>query len=223
MKIYLIPGLGYNHRIFEKLDFEGLDVEYINWIEPKDNEKLNDYSKRLFSKLDDKNGEIILIGHSLGGIVSQEISTVKNIKKIILLSSIKSSKEMPFFFRIVSPLKIYKFFTKEMSIKTIRFWGKGHGFETAEEQKLFKSMVGSQSNKYLQWALKELSKWKSPQVPKHTEVFQLHGTKDKTFPFKLIEKSDFVIKDAGHIVLYKQPKIVSQKILEEIRTISNKI
>lgn len=218
MKIYLIPGLGYDCRIFEKLDFKDLDIDCIKWIEPKLDENIHNYAKRLFSKLDDEKDEIILIGHSLGGIVSQEISTVKRIKKIILISSIKSSKEMPFFFRIVSPLKIYKLFTKEISIKTIKFWGKGHGFESAEEQELFKSMVGSQSNKYLQWALKELSTWKSPKIPTHTKLFQIHGTKDKNFPIKLIDKPNIVIKDAGHIVLYKQAKIMTEILLEEIKT-----
>ena len=40
MKIYLLPGLGFDHRIFARLDLGGLDVEYINWIEPKDKEPI---------------------------------------------------------------------------------------------------------------------------------------------------------------------------------------
>ena len=32
MKIILILGLRYDDRIFENLDFSGVDVEHLNWI-----------------------------------------------------------------------------------------------------------------------------------------------------------------------------------------------
>jgi hypothetical protein len=42
MKIFLIPGLGFDFRIFQNIDFEDFEVEYINWIEPKLEESLLD-------------------------------------------------------------------------------------------------------------------------------------------------------------------------------------
>jgi len=35
MKAYLLLGLGFDHRIFDRLDLGSLDVEYLNWIEPE--------------------------------------------------------------------------------------------------------------------------------------------------------------------------------------------
>ena len=70
MKLILIPGLGYDCRIFENLDLTNFDVECLNWIEPKTNEKIHDYSQRLFAKIKNTSERITLIGHSFGGIVA---------------------------------------------------------------------------------------------------------------------------------------------------------
>lgn len=216
MKIYLLPGLGFDHRIFARLDLGGLDVEYINWIEPKANEPIRDYAKRLAASIDDRGVPVILIGYSFGGIVSQEIAALKKIEKIILLSSIKSREELPFLFKIIKPLRIHKVFTKEFSRKTVQYWGKNHGFEAAATQDLFKSMVGGYSNNYLQWALEALSGWSPPEVPISTSIFQIHGAADKTFPITRIRKPDRIIENGGHIMVYNQPRVISDILREEI-------
>lgn len=216
MKIYLIPGLGFDNRIFNKLDLTGIDKEYIDWIEPTRNENINDYSKRLSVRIGKNSDEIIIIGHSLGGIISQEIATLIKIDKIILISSIKSRNELPFHFRIIRPLRLYKLFTKKLATQTLKYWGRSHGYESAEDQELFKEMVNGHSDKYFQWALNELSIWNPPKIPPHTKIYQIHGDKDKTFPIKLIDKPHNVIKNAGHFMVYKQPKKINELLIEEI-------
>jgi pimeloyl-ACP methyl ester carboxylesterase len=217
MKIYLIPGLGYDYRIFEKMDLDEFETEYIDWIEPEYGENLHCYSKRLFSGIETDKEKIILIGHSLGGIVAQEIATVKNIDKIILISSIKSRKELPFHFRIIKPFFIYKLFTKTLILKTFKIWAKSHGFETRKEKELFKSMISGQSNKYLNWALKELSSWKTSKISFKTQIFQIHGNKDKTFPIVLINEPDFTVENGGHFMVYKQSQKISKILVNEIK------
>ena len=212
MKIVLIPGLGYDCRIFDNLNLSNFNVQCLNWIEPKSNEKIHDYSQRLFSKVKDSSEKIILIGHSLGGIVSQEIASKNRIEKVILISSIKSRKEIPISFKLVKPLLLYKFFTKEITIKTIKFWGKSHGFENESEKDLFKSMVGKQTNYYLQWALKELSSWHEPKILTETDIIHIHGTKDKTLPYKLVESPDFTIEKGSHICVFKKAEKISELI-----------
>ena len=217
MKIYLIPGLGYDERIFKNLDFQEFNVECINWTEPKQNETLHDFSIRIFENKQNGIENIILIGHSLGGIVSQEIATNYKIEKIILLSSIKSDEENPLHFRILKPLGIYKIFTKELCIRTVKYWGNKHGFETDEDKTLFKSMLSKQTNTYLRWALKELAIWKSPTLPSSTMLIQISGEKDKNFPIKLIDKPNYIIEKGNHIMCYKQPEKINEIILNEIK------
>lgn len=216
MKTFFIPGLGYDCRIFEKLTLSIPDTECINWIEPKPNESLHEYSLRMLEQTGHTEDEIILIGHSLGGIVAQEIASTRNVTKVILISSIKARKEMPLFFKLAKPLFVDKLFTKEMSIRTIKYWGGNHGFETAEEKEFFKSMVGNQTNTYLQWALRGLSSWREPVIPQSTQLIRIHGTNDKTFPINRLDGVDLMIENGSHILVYKKAEQVSQFIAEQI-------
>lgn len=216
MKIYFIPGLGFDRRIFEKLEFNRIPTGHIQWLEPEVNESFKNYTKRLASSIEDRYDDIVLVGHSFGGLISQEIARYKKIDKVILLSSIQSRMELPFHFKIVHPLNLQRFFSKEFTLRTFPFWSKQHGYVSREEQNLFKDMIAKNSNTYLKWALKELSKWDSPAIPKATEVYQIHGAKDKTFPAKLIKNADYLIPDAGHFMVYKQPKIISDIIYETL-------
>jgi len=210
VRIVFIPGLGYDSQIFKNLDLSGLELENLNWIEPLPKEKFHDYALRLFSKTKKYSEKTILIGHSLGGAVSQEIASVHQIEKIILISSIKSRKELPFSLKLVKPLRVYKLFTKEISLRTIRFWGATHGFENDEEKNLFKNMVSQHSNAYLQWALRSLSSWRAPNIS--TEIIHIHGTKDKTLPFKLIKKPDYIIRNGSHICVLKKAEEITRII-----------
>lgn len=215
MRIILIPGLGYDDRIFHNLDLSDFEIEYLNWIEPLKNEHIHEYSQRLFATAKPSSKKTILIGHSLGGVVSQEIASVNQIEKIILISSITSRKELPFSFKIVKPLRLDRLFTKGICIKSIRFWGKQHGFD-AETTKLFKSMIGKQTNSFLQWAFRALSSWKEPKVPTTTKVIRLHGTNDKTLPYKLISKPDLIIENGSHICLITEASTVSEFIKKSV-------
>ncbi|MFK7948011.1 MAG: alpha/beta hydrolase [Saprospiraceae bacterium] len=217
MKIYLIPGLGYTHRIYEKMSLNDFDVTYLNWIEPKRNETIQNYAKRLFKDLPKTNEKIVLIGHSFGGIISQVIAEYQSINTIILLSSIQSRIEMPLFFKMVKPFRFYHFFTKEISIKTVKYWGENHGFETEKERELFSEMVGSYSNNYLQWALKTLSNWQTPNISKTTKIVQIHGTNDKTFPIQFIKNADVIIEDGSHVMVYKQSEKIRDVIIQQLK------
>lgn len=216
MKVYFIPGLGYDYRIFGNLEVSDLKARYLHWIEPKPHEKLHAYAMRMFEQVDEPVDEITLIGHSLGGIVAQEIAHAREIHTVILLSSIKARQEMLTFFKMIKSLPIEKLFTKEMSIRTVKYWGKNHGFETEEELELFKHMVGKQTNTYLQWALKALSSWQEPSIPAATRLIHIHGTNDKTFPIKRIQKPDFIIENGSHILVYKQATQISKILQKQI-------
>lgn len=70
---------------------------------------------------------------------------------------------------------------------------------------------------YMRWAIKEILQWR-PSL--HiAELYQIHGTKDATFPYRKIktnypEGSErlFTIKDAGHLVALEKPTEVSSAL-----------
>ena len=98
--IYMMPGLAANSQIFEniKISNRRYQLYKIDWIKPKLNEDLKDYCKRLSIKIKHKN--VIFLGVSFGGIIVQELSKIVETKKIIIVSSVKSHKEFPKFFKL---------------------------------------------------------------------------------------------------------------------------
>ena len=211
MNIYLLPGLGFDDRIFQKLDFAPYSARALNWIEPQPKELIVDYARRMAAAIPEAKTPV-LVGHSMGGIMAQEIAAIRRVRAIVLLSSIRSRQELPTHFRVVKPLGLHRLFWKEPTLSTVKYWGKRHGYETSEELALFKSMVGGHSNNYLQWALRALSNWKEPQLDFTIPILQMHGSKDKTFPVSRIEAADVTLVGAGHLMLYKRPEVVSEQI-----------
>ena len=215
MPLYLLPGLGFDDRIYSKIDFGNHLVSAINWIEPAPNEPIAVYAGKMAAGIAESE-EVILIGHSFGGMMAQEIAALRPVSRIILLNSIKSRAEMPFFFKMAGPLGLYHLFTQSGTIRSLPLWGKQHGYESPEEVELFTSMVRKHSNRYLQWALKSLSGWQGVNIPAETSLYQINGRRDKTFPFSQIKTPDAVL-DGGHFMVYKQPEVVGKRILAAIR------
>ena len=81
-------------EIFEYIILPETYIIYkLDWIIPFQNESLKLYAKRISKKITKPNP--ILIGVSFGGILVQEISKHISFKKIFIISSIKSSYELP--------------------------------------------------------------------------------------------------------------------------------
>ena len=214
-RLYLIPGLGLDDRIFHKLELPGYDIHYLNWIEPiSPKESIEAYAKRMTRGIDTSQ-PVILIGHSFGGIMAQEITQLLEVKKIILISSIKSRKENPLVFKLAGPTGLYRLLSKELVVKTFFFWGTLYGYGGGAEQRLLEDMFRKNSNQYLRWALKQLSIW-NPELLDATNLVHIHGTKDRTFPIRGIQQPFLPVKGGHHFMVYQQPRAISELILQQL-------
>lgn len=75
------------------------DIIHLDWIEPKPNESISEYSLRL-SRLIDQKEDFILLGVSFGGIIASEINKIVNPLKTILVSSVDSSKDLRLIYKL---------------------------------------------------------------------------------------------------------------------------
>ncbi len=216
IKIYMLPGLGFDERIFSNLTLNCNNINYLKWLEPNNNETLANYVKRISKQITIKEKDLILIGHSFGGIVVQEISKLLKVKKIILLSSIKSEYELPLKILLMKYIPFYNLISKEIILKSFPLWARLFGYNSEKGRRLFVEMLSNSSNNYLRWSLKKISGWKQTNK-KLPEIIQIHGTRDKTFPIKLIKKP-IVIEDGSHFMVYSKAdeisKIINKVILE---------
>jgi hypothetical protein len=214
IKLYLISGLGADERVFDRLSFPaGIEVIPLPWIKPFRNESLSSYAVRLGSSIDLQH-PFCLIGLSLGGIMISELVKTMNPLHAIIISSVKSDKELPAYFSIIRNLKLYKFLpVRIFKIPTIfSFWL--FGIKTKDEKKLFRQILKDTDPWFLNWAIKAVLNWKNPTPSK--EIIHLHGTNDKIFPIGNTEPT-IVIKDGSHFMVFSmanQLNIELAKILK---------
>lgn len=200
-KIYIFSGLGVDERVFENINFTGLNIEFIDWIDPIKNESLKSYAKRISKKITVENP--ILIGLSFGGILAVEVSKFLKTKKIILLASAKNKNELPKIYRIAGKLKLNKFIPNSILTKQNFFTNWLFGINSESEQTLLREILNDTNPNFLSWAINEIVNWKNEQNPKNS--IHIHGSKDRIIPIDNL-KADFVVENGGHFMTVSKSK-----------------
>jgi pimeloyl-ACP methyl ester carboxylesterase len=211
--IYCISGLGADERAFSKLKINGFILQVIPWLMPHPNETIEQYATRMRTDITAKNP--ILMGLSFGGMICTEIAKQIPVDKIIIISSIKSSKELPLWMKTVAALKLNKIVPLKSTKLTQPLQNKMLGIQSAEEKSLVASLRREADLPYTKWAVHQAINWKNDWH--HPKIYHIHGDKDNMFPIKNI-KADYTIKDAGHFMIMNRADEVSDcinKILQE--------
>ncbi len=215
--IYCISGLGADRRVFEKLKFKGYQPVHLNWLAPHKREKLTDYAQRLAAEINDP--EPILIGLSFGGIVAVEIANQMKIEKVILISSTKTTREIPWYFKIFRWLPVHLLIPFKSLLWAIYLpINCFFSLESEEEKKLLKAILIDTDAKFLRWAINRVVYWKNQTIPNN--IYHLHGTSDRIFPFTFTEP-DFTIEKGGHFMIMNRATEISQ-LIERIIINQNK-
>ena len=206
--IYCISGLGADKRVFDKLQFKGYQPVHISWLAPNKQEKLADYAKRLAAEI--KEDEPIVIGLSFGGIVAVEIAKHIAAEKVILISSVKSSQETPWYFKMFRWLPIHLLIPFKSLLWAV-YWLINWFFslENQAEKKLLKAILVDTDAQFLKWALNQVVYWRSQEIP--DRIFHLHGTGDRIFPLRFIQP-DLTVEGGGHFMIMNRAELVSQII-----------
>ena len=205
--IYCISGLGADERVFSKFQFSGHENHFIKWIIPEKNESIVNYAKRLIEQIHHE--DPILIGLSFGGIMCIEISRQIKTAFIILISSVKSDKEMPFWMRLSGKLKINKIFPMK-SFKLIEpLEDYNLGIKTNEEKEMVHEYRKNIDPLYSDWAINAILNWKNTLPVKN--VYHIHGDNDRIFSIKNI-KADHIIPGGGHFMIMDKSEEVNAYI-----------
>jgi pimeloyl-ACP methyl ester carboxylesterase len=205
--IYCIPGFGADKRVFSKVKFEGYETHFIEWTIPEKNESLTAYAKRLVKQI--HHDKPILIGLSFGGMISIEISKLIPVEKIIIISSVKSFRELPLWMRLSGKLRLDRILPLK-SFRIIRpIQDRNLGVENQFEKELMYFYRRNINQKYSNWAINKILNWNNEYVP--TNLFHIHGSNDRIFPLKRI-KPDYLIDAAGHLMIMNRADIVNEYI-----------
>jgi pimeloyl-ACP methyl ester carboxylesterase len=210
-KIYLVPGMGADSRIYKNIDLEESDVTLVDWIIPKPNDTLATYAQKLILQYDIKPGSIV-IGNSLGGMLAMEMGKFMTLEKIILISSIRTIDEAPGYFSLFSVLPVYKLVPANWMTK-IRFLIKlAFGKMSKDDLWLFRDMLKNTPPVFLKWSMGAVLHWDNKTIPPN--VYQVSGDKDAVFPYKKLKDAE-IIKGGTHIMIFDKAKQIN-KILKRI-------
>lgn len=206
--VYLMPGMSANSLIFERIEFpSNFSLHYLEWIDPRKDESLEEYAKRFSKLIIHKNP--ILIGVSFGGVLVQEISKIIKHNKLIIISSIKCNEELPPHMKFGKITKSYKL----LPLKWINDFESLISFVLGPKIKkrveLYRKYLSKRDENYLNWCIRELIEWK--QNKPIDNIIHIHGSKDVIFPTNLL--SDYIELPGGdHAMILKRAEWISKKI-----------
>ncbi|WP_431135251.1 alpha/beta hydrolase [Psychroserpens mesophilus] len=214
--VYLMPGMAANPTIFEyfKLPKDQFKIHWLEWMIPEKNEPLSSYAKRMIAKIEHEN--VVLLGVSFGGILVQEMSKYMNLRKLFVVSSVKSKHELPKRMKLMKITKAYKILPTQL-ISNVDVLAKYAFGETVTKRvELYKKYLSVSDKRYLDWAIENVIEWNQDQP--HPEAIYIHGDKDAIFPHSC-NGNCIIIKGGTHIMVINKYKWFNENlpklILEE--------
>jgi pimeloyl-ACP methyl ester carboxylesterase len=219
--VYFMPGLAASSSIFERiaLPVDGFEIILLEWELPLNNESLSEYAERISKKITHENP--VLIGVSFGGILVQEMAQFLDVRKIIIISSVKSNLEFPTAFKVAKTTKAYKLFPTNLisNIENLALFSFGN--KVKKRIDLYEKFLSVRDKKYLDWAIEKVILWDRTKILKN--VIHIHGDADEVFPIKNIQKC-IVVKGGTHIMILSKfkwfnvnlPKIILGQEVESV-------
>jgi pimeloyl-ACP methyl ester carboxylesterase len=201
--VYFMPGLAASSAIFERISMQEDQFEcyFLEWILPLANESLSAYAKRMADSIVHQNP--VLVGVSFGGILVQEMEKHIKVRKLIIISSVKTNLEMPAHIKFAKATKAYKLIPTGL-VHSLENLSKFSFGETVNQRlKLYEKYLSVRDKNYLDWAIEQVVMWQ--QTEYNPNIIHIHGDADEVFPVKNI-KNFIPIKDGTHIMILNRFK-----------------
>lgn len=204
-----MPGLAASSKIFERISLpkEQFEQYYLEWILPVENETLQEYALRITKEI--KHKDPVLIGVSFGGILVQEMASLISVKKVIIISSVKTKNEFPRRMKWAKTTKAYKILPTSL-VENLELLNKfNFGERVSQRIKLYERFMSVRNKNYLDWALESIMLWDRENADMN--VVHIHGDQDEVFPIKYI-KDCITVKGGTHIMIINKFKWLNENI-----------
>ena len=204
-----MPGLAASPAIFERinLDESVFETYLLEWAIPHPKESLSDYALRITKNIKHENP--VLIGVSFGGILVQEMARHINTRKVIIISSVRSSAEFPRRMKIGKTTKAYKLIPMKLILNIENLAKYSFGEKVNKRIKLYEKFLAVRDLNYLQWAVESVICWDRSETD--DKVVHIHGDQDDVFPIKYINKC-IVVKGGTHIMILNKYKWFNENL-----------
>ena len=200
MRLYCLPGLGADHRIYDRCDFGSASITWLDWPEMPAGSTLADYARFLAPQVDRSQAHA-LIGTSMGGMVAQELALITKPVRTVIISSWKCPDERPWLLTLLGRLRaaylVNRFFMRP-SVPPVSMMRWKLGLESEAAQRHVQLMMDRWSPAQLRVMIHACLTWEG--VDAHN-AFHLHGNRDALMPVKRIRDAQ-VIAGGTHLMVY---------------------
>ncbi len=196
--VYFMPGMAANSSIFKNIrlpeaDFESYKLE---WFVPDENMSIAAYAEKMTKNIVHKNP--VLVGVSFGGMLVQEMAKIISVKKVIVISSVKHTSELPKRMIFAKYTKIHKLLPTGL-VNNVELLAKyAFGESVAKRLELYEQYLSIKDKYYIDWSIDQIVNWKQS-VPLPNLV-HIHGDKDAVFPISNI-KDCIPVKNGTHTMI----------------------
>ncbi len=204
-----MPGLAASKAIFERIELqeEIFETILLEWEIPLDKESLAEYAKRITIKIKHENP--VLIGVSFGGILVQEMAKFIAVRKVIIISSVKSNLEFPRRIKIAKATQAYKLIPMNLLLSLENLVKFTFGEKANKKIDLYRKYLSIRDIRYLQWAVEKVVLWDRTEPDKN--VIHIHGDADEVFPIRYITDC-IVVKGGTHIMILTKYRWLNENL-----------
>lgn len=215
MTIYAIPGLGTTEKLYVNTKIKGVEIIVLNWPTPEKNDTMESYARKFLPQIN-TNIPFCLLGVSFGGMICTELSKIISPKKIFLISSCKSRKELPWFIKTLKYIPLHRLISENQHRKMAYKgrWIIGFGKAYIPE---FLGMVNSMTKNYFKYCINIIVNWNNTTLPKNT--IHIHGDNDILLWYKFV-KPDYTISRGSHAMVVFQADEINKIIEKELNLVS---
>lgn len=218
--VYFMPGMAANSSIFNQINLpsDTFEQHVLDWFVPEKGMSLSDYAIAMCSKIE--HSDVVLIGVSFGGMLVQEMAKHISVRKVIVISSVKLTSELPKRMVFARYTGIHKLLPTGL-VNNVELLAKYAFGETVTKRlELYEQYLSIRDKYYIDWSIDQIVNWKQSECPPN--VVHIHGEKDSVFPISHINDC-IPIKNGTHTMIIHRfrwfnehlPKI----ILENARSI----
>lgn len=211
-RVFMISGLGADGRLFKNIHLPNHAVTLTETLPVQDTDMIATYAQRIIDQYQIKPGDVV-IGVSLGGIITIEIAKRVALAHAVLISSIKTIDEAPEYFRFFRTVPVYHLIPDQLFSVGSSMFKTIFGAMAPEDLELFKTMLKDASPQFMRWAMHAVLHWDNQLVPPN--VYHIHGDADLVFPIRGIRDA-VVIKGGTHIMVFDRADEINSLLKERI-------
>lgn len=216
MKLYCIPGMGTDQRIFQRLSplLNVQDITYLDYIEPlRVDEPISEYAKRLSEPMLAETKPPVLMGMSLGGVLATEISKFLEVRKLFLISTMKTIDGAPWYFRPLQFLPLHRLVPSALTRVSMGKLSYYFGVISKDGRDLLDQMIQDRSPEHLAWGRNTAVNWRNIAPPQ--DCIHIHGTKDHIFPYTKSNPT-YTIQGGTHCMIFDNAAEIASIVNKEL-------